>query len=166
MKALTLTVIFGLIALACLLPFAHPSAQGVGFQVDGVYGSVIVYGLYYSDPWTGSSHAVYVSNRRQKSITYSYEWNHEVTDLQGNILADDTDWIAPPALRAGRARQHSSQRGVNLDAAGLLRGMRYNLRTYTSLNVDGINGEDFPPEYPDGWIESESMDNFLHPENN
>lgn len=162
MKTLTLTVIFGLIALGCLLPLAHPSAQGVGFEVDSVYGNVVVYGLYYSDPWTSSSHAVYVSNSRQRSITYSYEWNHEVTDLQGNILSDDTDWIAAPALRAGKARQHSSQRGVNLDAAGLPRGVHYSLKTYTSLNVDGINQEDFPPEYPHGWIESESIDDFLH----
>ncbi len=162
MKILTLTGIFGLIALFCLLPPAHPSAQGVGFEVDDVYGHVIVYGLYYSDPWTGSSHAVTVYNNRQRAITYSYEWKHEVRNLQGNILADDTEWIPAPALKAGRTRQHSSQRGVNFDDAGLRRGFRYSLKTYTSLNVTGINPEDYPPEYPHGWIESESIDDFDH----
>lgn len=133
MKTLVLTIIFGVVALACPLPQVHPSAQGVRVEVEGVYGHVIVYGLYYSDPWTSSTHQVTVDNRSGKSISYSYEWNHEVTDLAGEILADDTDWIAPPALKNGRTKTYFSQQGVNLDAEGIEQGSDYLLKTYTSV---------------------------------
>ena len=163
MKTLVLTLIFGLVALAYLLSQVHPSAQGVGVKVEGVYGHVIVYGLSYNDPWTSSTHQVTIDNDSGKQITYSYEWNHEVTDLAGQILADDTRWIAAPALRNGRTRTHFSQRGVNLDGvAAIERGNDYILKTYTSLDVVGIRIEDFPEGYPHGWKESEEF-LFRHP---
>ena len=162
MKALVLTILFGLVALTCPLPQVHPSAQGVGVQVEGVYGHVIVYGLYYSDPWTSSTHQITVNNDSGKSISYSYEWNHEVTDFAGQILANDTGWIAAPSLKDGKVAVHSSQRGVNLDNAdNINRGFQYRLKTYTSLDVIGININDFPEGYPDGWQESEEI-TFWH----
>jgi len=56
-----------------------------------------------------------------------------------------------------------SQQGVNLDAEGIERGSDYLLKTYTSLDVVGIDTYDFSPAYPDGWKEREEIP-FWHPD--
>lgn len=104
---------------------------------NNIYGVAEVWGLYYNDPWTSSSHRVYVENAQDNDITYKYECNHSLVDLGGGWVADDTiephgsiDEGDPPVW-------HHEGQYMNLDSKNVPRGVWYFLSCYTRLDVDG-----------------------------
>ncbi len=153
MKTLALVVLFGLIASACLLPTVHPSPSGVSDTVNDVYGHVLVWGLSYSAPDTRIRHCYNVTNdKERRSITFRYEWSHNVTELDkdaaedlgvpvpanpGAMVADDSFEGPGPTVKAGKSKSLTSERRVDLAAEGVRRHQWYHLKTYTALRVVG-----------------------------
>ena len=144
---LTILAILGLGSLL-ISDFSKPThadeePEIISGTLEDVYGSVGLWGLGYTDPETYSYHSTYLRNHKTRSITYTYEWNHSVIDVDTeNAVADDSDWQhGDKPLKPGKIWTiYSERRGVDLDAEDVLRGRLYFLDCYTEINVNGVKG--------------------------
>jgi len=108
---------------------------------NNVYGVAEVWGLYYNEPWTSSSHRVYIENAQEVTVEYTYEFNHSLLDMNGLRVADDTierHGRIKTEARGGQPIWINSGRALNLyHEDDVMRDMRYELSCYTRLNVRG-----------------------------
>ena len=132
------THFFTLIVLVVVLSLVnlHLSEAEFGWK-NNIYGVAEVWGLYYNDPWTSSSHRVYVENAQNNNITYTYECNHSLLSLGGSWVADDTIELHGSIKKGKSPKWHYHGRSMNLDTKGVARGIMYRLSCYTRLDVNG-----------------------------
>ena len=85
---------------------------------NNVYGVADVWGLHYNEPWTCSSHRVYIENAQEVTIKYTYEFNHSLLDLNGLRVTDDTierEGKIKKTADGGQPVWINSGRGLNLN---------------------------------------------------
>lgn len=72
MRHISLTTILAIFGLGLLLSLGSPNTASAvtvkGWQ-NRVYGEAKVWGLYYNNPWTSSSHQVYIENFQDVTVS-------------------------------------------------------------------------------------------------
>lgn len=108
-------------------------------DLPNVYGIVAVYDLGFNDPRTRSGHTVWVGNREQFDIIYTYEFQHGIQGfndpdyedkklIEGRQLDEDggdNDWF-----------RDDDYRGLNVNNLPLLiPGITYTIDAYTRFEA-------------------------------
>ncbi|MDE0015147.1 MAG: hypothetical protein OXU51_03095 [Candidatus Poribacteria bacterium] len=163
MRHTSLITILAILGLGLLLNLGSPntaSAVEVKEWKNRVYGEAKVWGLYYNNPWTSSSHRVYIENFQNVTVQYTYEFNHSLLDADNNKrrVADDTiegHGSIKTTARGGRPVTINGGQWLNLsEEENVPKGRRYYLSCYTRLNVRGrFNGENTNDAWETGTVE-------------
>lgn len=108
-------------------------------DLPNVYGIVAVYELSFDDPWTRSGHTVWVGNREEFDIIYTYEFQHGIQGfnhpdyedkklIEGRQLDEDggtNDWF-----------RDDDYQELNVDYLPLLvEGTTYTVDVYTRFEA-------------------------------
>ena len=160
-------LIFSFLTLICLLPSGMVSAETVDElgapDLPNVYGVVAVYELSFNHPWTRSGHTVWVGNRENFDIIYTYEFQHGIQGfnppayeakklVEGRQLDEDggtNDWL-----------RDDDYLGLNVEYLPLLiEGMTYTVDVYTRFEAykKGV------PRINHTWYVNDQFDFMLMP---
>lgn len=133
--------VIGLLALMCLFT-VPPDVHAISDSrwIGGVYGSVELWGIGYSRPYTRSSHYLTVSNESRFLARYDYEFKHAILETGD----ENTKVRRDLRLRAGGVYMEPSYgRRLNLNRIPALEpGDRFTLSAYTRVAIRARGARD------------------------
>ena len=133
--------VIGLLALVCLFT-VPPDAAAISESrwIGNVYGSVSVWGVGYSLPYTRSSHYLSVSNESRFLTRYDYEFQHAILET----MHENKKVRSNLRLPAGEVYMEPSYgRRLNLNRIRELeRGDEFTLSAYTRVAIRARGARD------------------------
>lgn len=133
--------VIGLLALVCLFTVL-PDASAISDSrwIGGVYGSVELWGVGYSRPYTRSSHYLSVSNESRFLARFDYEFKHGIVETGD----ENTKVRSNLRLPAGEVYMEPSYgRRLNLNRIRELeRGEEFTLSAYTRVAIRARGARD------------------------
>ena len=133
--------VIGLLALVCLFT-VPPDASAISDSrwIGGVYGSVELWGVGYSRPYTRSSHYLTVSNESRFLARFDYEFKHGIVETGD----ENTKVRSNLRLPAGEVYMEPSYgRRLNLNRIRELeRGDEFTLSAYTRVAIRARGARD------------------------
>lgn len=126
--------VIGLLALVCVFTVL-PDASAISDSrwIGNVYGSVEVWGVGYSRPYTRSSHYLSLSNESRFLARYDYEFQHAIVETRHENKKVKRDLRLP----AGKVYMEPSYgRSLNLNRIRQLDpGAAFTLSAYTRVAI-------------------------------
>ena len=133
--------VIGLLALVCVFTVL-PDASAISESrwIGDVYGSVSVWGVGYSRPYTRSSHYLSLSNESRFLARYDYEFQHAILETRHENKKVKEDLRLP----AGEVYMEPSYgRSLNLNRIRQLEpGDEFTLSAYTRVEIRARGARD------------------------